>query len=277
MSFIKDIPFPDYCKMEGKNASALKKIPKSMKHLKHYLDNGMADSKALRRGRLIHSWLLDHDTRLAGIATYKGITSGKGSKLAKKAFDNENVGKTIVTIEELKELDAMYESVMSESAFATRIEKADTEVVGVWENKAGVGKCRYDMVDQNDFCDVKSIGDISIPNLTRQFYKLGYDIQFGWYADCFFHEFGRMPTAFVIWVESVPPFDVCIDQVCPNILEKGRERALELAMKWKVAEVTGIWEGVNPYGVRLLDEPAWMGGAEKEKDVSTGEMKAEEL
>ena len=275
MSLLKDIPFKTYTEMEGKNASALKKIPKSIKHMKHYIDNGQSDTDALKRGRLIHSWLLEYDNRLEGTATYRGKTSGKGSQVEKREFKAENEGKTIVTIEELKELDEMRDAVMP--IIAPRIEKADCEVVGVWENKAGLCKCRFDAVDPNDFCDVKSIGDISIPNLTRQYYKLGYDIQFGWYADCFFDEFGHMPNAYVIWVESKPPYDVCIDQVCPNILEKGREKALELAVKWKVAEFTDIWEGVNPYGVRLMEEPAWMGGMEKEKDVSTGEIGAEEL
>ena len=112
MMIVNDMPSAEYRSADGINASALKKGKKSMKTMKHFMDNPQKDSDTLRMGRLKHTWILEYDNRFDNIAVYDGPTSGKGSRTEFDAFKQANKHKDIVKQHELEQLDACRNSVM---------------------------------------------------------------------------------------------------------------------------------------------------------------------
>ena len=62
--------------------------------------------------------------------------------------------------------------------------------------------------------------------------------------------------------EQKAPHDVFVAVMPYEIVEQGRAEAIEIAMRYRVAQAFGIYQGVEPDSIVEYERPAWVLGGE---------------
>jgi hypothetical protein len=147
------------------------------------------------------------------------------------------------------------------------------EVAITWEGKHyGRAKARLDGYNEHaaiGIVDLKTTRNLAA--FGRLFFNYRYDLQFGWYA-----EGTDSDAAAVIAVESVAPYDCGVFRIPHTLLQDWRGEAIEVATRYRIAELTGIFGGVVEGGEAELPIPKWYGEG-KAATVPTEEGEASEL
>ena len=245
---IRNMPFDEYAAAEGLNASTIKAGPKSMKHMKAYKDKGRDDCTALRMGRIAHSLTLEEGEAWANaLPLWEGKTrNGK----VWDAFKLEHAADIDlhVTPKELAEVKGMADAVLAHPDARRLIENMESEVSIFWESER-YGKCkgRLDKYSAElGYAELKTTGQIVPSQFFRTSFNLGYHKQLGWCANGAKLETPTRPCpVHVIAVETKAPHDVVVYRVPPQVLAFGLEEAEEIAMKWRVANLTKTFSGVE--------------------------------
>jgi hypothetical protein len=192
------------------------------------------------------------------VVTWKG-----GSKVKFKtewaAFKAANVGKTILDPDETAELEAMIDSVYSKPEASELILGTEHEALRQWTDPIyGAGKARLDGIGRQVWFDLKTARSVDARRFGSQFYGLGYDVQLGWYSlapDV-------SPLAcYVIAVEATAPWDVVVYHVPSVVINAGREKAIEIARRYRACEALGVFPGADEgNGIVEFVPPVWAGG-----------------
>jgi hypothetical protein len=259
---VADMPFDEYKVAEGINASAIKAGRTSMLHMHHYINKPESETTpAMEWGSLAHLAVLEPDRLSDEVVTWDASKRTK----AYKEFKAENEGKYILSREELSDLEAMIEAVHAHPEAGTILHDTQKEVSLFWENNCGKCKARIDALDSSLICDLKTTSAIHPAKFQSQAWSLGYFEQMGWYAAGFESEFGHMPDAYIIALESKAPFDVVVFELSGSALKYGRQEAEKVAKLYQITEKTGCaFEGCCDQ-IQTLNVPEWV-----ETDASTG-------
>jgi exodeoxyribonuclease VIII len=260
------MPFAQYLAAPGINATSLKAGQTSMLHMRHALIGEppppREETPAMRWGRLVHLAILEPDRLASTLAVWEG---GRRAGGAWEQFCDEHNREWIVVPDENADLMRMSAAVHSTPVAHRLIAQSEHERVVTWRDKLyGQGRARLDCLGAAFFADLKTTARIS--GFTRQFFSLGYDVQFGWY-----HEACQRQTAWVIVAESVAPWDCAVYQIPPAVLDTGRARAVELAKQYRACEAVGAWPGVDKgAGGGMLPVPAWYNGGGEGVELKIG-------
>jgi hypothetical protein len=251
----KSLTHEQYAALPGINASAIKRGSVSMKHMRHYLtDRDDRDSPALRWGRIVHLAILEPDRFASVSSVYDGRRAGGKWEAHIDAHEKEWTLKP----EEMASIMKMTAAVYSEPEAARLIRESRHEVALQWTGGYGAGKCRVDGLGDGWFFDLKTAAPGEYASFERAYCKYGYDLQMGWYS-----EGSKSEGAFVIVLEKEKPYDVMVKQVMHDTLKDGRDRAVEIAMRYRAHELSGYFPGVSP-GVTPLELPVWAGNENAE-------------
>jgi hypothetical protein len=267
-----DMPFQRYADLPGLNASALKSGRVSMKHMRYYVEHGKEDTAAMRMGRMIHSAILEPDVFFADVVIYEGRRAGKDWE----AFQSDCALKTILKPDELTALNQISTSVHSNRLAHDIIARTRHEVSAYrTDDILGDMKARLDGWDErtNAVLEIKTSNSGLTPDaFSRTQYNMGTHIQLGWINTILSGGGFEHPAFVVLGVEQKPPYDVVAFDVDAGLIERGIEEAKEIATKWRIAQTTGIYDGISSE-FALLSLPKWAAGkSEEEVDVSDGEM-----
>ena len=128
------------------------------------------------------------------------------------------------------------------------------EVTVLWEWEGVKCKSRFDMLHDNGIEDLKTINDIF--KIDRDFYKFGYHLQAGFYAQAYFHAFDKWPEFFNFTFVSTDEnyFDLVTCPISFNYLEQARMECRELVIKFKNCLETGFYPGLSSFEI---DAPSW--------------------
>ncbi len=267
--------FAEYQALDGINASAIKAGALSMKHM-HAVMTGVEKEQttAMRWGSIVHKAILERAEFFRRVSVFEGYKKGKDWESFKAEHDPE----WILSSDEHAKLFALSAAVHANKDAHRLIEGTGHEVTAAWNDQDyGQAKSRLDGFSERfGMLELKTARLIAPELFAKQFVKMGYDLQCGWY--CEGAQLSKMskdiPACHVIAIESVEPFDVAVYTIPRMVIDVGRSKARKIARAYRIAEAAGIFEGVAE-GITDLVMPSWYG----EKDVMNAfaEMSAEDL
>ena len=250
--------YEDYAALPGINASAIKAGQISMLHMHQVmLGKPQPESPAMRWGRLIHLAILE-PARYGQVVSVWGGGRRAGGEWA-QFVEDAGGPEWIVTAEENGDLLCMAAAVHGNREAHRIVAGTQHEVNLTWQGAHyGAGKGRIDMYDATKamLADLKTTARIG--SFERQFFNLGYDLQFGWLTE------GTGAThRYAIAVESVPPYDVVVYSVPQQVIDTGRERAIAIASEYRSSEAAGCFLGVSgAESIKELAVPGWYCGGD---------------
>lgn len=243
------------------SASRLKLLAKSPAHLKYSLENPTAQTEAMRFGELVHTAILETDRFLNSIAVAPKVD--RRTSIGKKAWEDfqvENVGKIVIGAGELKQVEAIVESVKQHRVASLLVDKSkNKEVSCVAQHSSGmILKARIDAIvrSASTVFDLKTTTDASPQGFSKAIYQYGYHVQGAFYLEVL--KLLGMPLEHVcfIAVEKEAPYNVAVYRLSKEALELGRKQAEKLILKWQECERLNKWEGYGE-GVLEISLPSW--------------------
>lgn len=233
----------EYSLLDGITASAIKAGATSMLHMRHAVTTERPDTPAMAFGRLVHMAVLE-PASLARCAVWEGDKRTK----AWKEFQAANEGREILTADQAESLNAISANVRANRQIADLLAGCEYERPAQWDRPAsyGTGKCRFDAVRKETVIDVKSCSALSQVNAEKATFRYLYHLQLGWYCEgaCAVG-LASLPLAWLVYVETQPPFDCAAFPVGPDVLEYGQKEAVRIATEYRACCESGAWPGVQ--------------------------------
>lgn len=259
--------FEEYRSAEGVNWSLLKHMRTSPKAYMHARNTPQKDKKSFAIGRAIHCLILEpekfHDEFVAWAG---GDRRGK----ERKEFAANNQGKTILTLDELRQAMGAMSAVKSSKEAMQFLAGGIAEKSIYWQDpKTGIlCKARPDKVwkEKRLLVDIKSTLDVGSISFGRSAAKFGYPCQMAHYEQGCIHAHGFEPERqILIAVESVAPHDVGVFEIAPEDKAAAAYEVEGLLWKLKSCQESGEWPGKSQ-GVQALNLPAWVYSAEDDSE-----------
>lgn len=240
-----NLHFAQYASLHGLSASAIKAGRTSMKHMRQAIVGHSEPSSAMMKGTLIHSLFFDDAFWQKTMVTDENRNS-KAFKEMATIFHSHTILKT----EQADELRSIESSVRSNKDACDLLSRCKFEVSAQWERQdVGQCKCRFDALadDGSFFIDLKTCSDIAPQAVGRQFCNMGYDIQYGWYQNGNQAINSKVAKVYQFNLETSVPYDFTIDEVLPASCDKGFEKAIDIATRYRDCERAGLFTGVRDY------------------------------
>lgn len=247
--------FADYQAIQAMNASVIKAGLVSMRHMRYAaLYPSQEPTPAMWWGKIVHSAVLEPDTFRDRYAVWSGA-SRRGKKY--DAFLASANDRETITLAEYN--DALYMAkAVRENVHARKLlgELVAREESLTFDLDGRPCKGRLDGRGADYILDLKTVSDVTERACERQFYNLGYHIQMGWYrfgANKVYHIDHK---AYIIAIESDPPYDCVVYNCSRSFLERGMIEADRIAKEYDECCRKQYWPGVRS-DVATLDLPAW--------------------
>lgn len=274
---IHDMPFSEYLKLDRVSCSALKNLMECPAYYKWRKTNPMKESKAMKLGTFIHTWMLENDDFQKTYYAFPEIEAPKkpvkpnGLDLRKeKGSDRAIAYKEKVEVYAIAKVehDDLMESYQEAAGdriivpeewmkrFTKLPVRQDTtnEVTVLFEIDGVPCKSRFDMLHENGVEDLKTIGDIF--KIDRDFAKFKYYLQAGFYSIAYKEAFGVWPDFFKFTFVNTGEFPAMVthDTEFPYV-EYGRMKAIELVKQLKNCQERDYWPSLPNDEIRM---PSWM-------------------
>jgi exodeoxyribonuclease VIII len=269
---MQSISHNEYLKIDAVSRSDLLAIKKSIKYYLHVKANGVEETESLKFGRMLHKFILEHDsfendyfilkekikrTTKEGKALYESVLIEAGSR-------------EVVTMEEYQKLTAMRDVLFSNELVTDKklLENIEAEKTFIADmpsptnNKQGVivkCKVRPDLIKRTEksliMADLKSC--CSLENFNDEIFKRNYHVQAAFYLDIYSLATGETPKTFLfIAIEKEPPYLNKIFRVDNDseIIELGRSEYIRLLVKYEIAKENNFIENDI---VSIVEIPSW--------------------
>jgi hypothetical protein len=237
--------------------SNLKTMGRSAAHYLYHAEHGIDDTAAMRLGRAVHLLLL------GGLAQLKIFDGASRRSKAWEAFkelhpiarDGEG-GFEVLLASELETAEAMAASVRRHP-HAMQLLKGQHELKLEWVRAGRKCSARLDVAGEDFVTDVKSSVNVSPAKFKKTARDLGYYSQLAWYMEGANKVLAprTFARAFIVAVESTPPFVVQPYEVTARGLDFGTRTASVWFEQLLVCEASGLWPGYLD-GVGSLDMEA---------------------
>lgn len=239
------VPFTEYQSWRAINQSSIRHGRKSMRAMRHAMTVPTKATPAMALGRAIHSAILEPEL-FGKIPVFEGKRTAKVG-LAK--FE-DRFGECITEGERDKAIAAR-DLVMDQPEAAHLINESRHEVSLIWTDPKGAygrAKIRLDFLGATGFGDLKTSKDISLAAMNAELFskhKLQYIFQFGWAIEGLSALKGGTCSldGYLIAVQTVGVPDAYAGPVDRDGIEWGRTQAVEIAKRYKAAEVAGVFHG----------------------------------
>lgn len=245
VEIIDNMPFNEYLSIDRLSASSLKNFQKSPAYYMQQKSVKKEPSDAMKLGTMIHTWMLENKTfHNMYYAIPKLDKRTKDGKAAYQSYLNSANGRELID-----------EKLVDRFTKLPIKDKSKNEVTVLWEHNGIKCKSRFDMLYEDGIEDLKTINNIF--NIDRDFYKFGYHIQAGFYAQAFKEAFGKWPKFFNFTFISTDPeyFDLVTCPISFEYLELGRMRVLELIKKYQECKESGKYPGISSFEI---ETPSWL-------------------
>jgi hypothetical protein len=248
------LSFERYTSIERTNISTLKEMARSPLHYLYRTGNPREDSPAMSFGRSAHAAILEPERFEKEYVVWDQVTdSGELRPRRGKAWDafcEFNKGKTIVRLDEYNFARNVRDAVLAKPvARKYLVGNGQRELALLWNDVETGRACkgRVDLLTHVEDVDclvgVKTTRDLDPRRFSQQAAMLGYHLQFAFYHDGLLQLTGRAPRVVEICVEAVPPYDVTVYVIPPDVIELGRATYRELLAKLDECERTKSWPG----------------------------------
>lgn len=254
---IERVPFESYYDLPDLHATAIKDMLVSPRLYKARREKKRPDNDTLRRGRAIHTAILEPTRFLADYVLWTGKVR-RGKKW--DAFREEHAGKTILTPQQYETAQQAARAVLEHDTAGEILSdrKARRELTLRWTHvRTGLRcKARIDFLG-TVLADIKSAGDPSPRRFSSSAGRYGYASQLAFYADGVAAVLGQLPPVKIIAVQSVEPYDVVVFNVNEKVQGTGRELVEKAIDRIAECTATRAWPGIAPTGEVELELPLW--------------------
>jgi PDDEXK-like domain of unknown function (DUF3799) len=224
--------------------STLKHMGRSAAHYRYAADHGTEATAAMRLGTAIHSMVLEEGSR---ILKFEGASRrGEAWETFRADADPDAI---ILT-------DAEFETAALASLSVSNHDGAMALLHGLkehqieWTESGRACRGTVDAVNGN-MVELKSTADARPEFFWRLAMKMNYFAQLAWYldganSDATINPVGKfniIKRAFIVAVETAPPFVVQTFELTPNAIEFGRKQCHLWLEKLAVCEASGAWPG----------------------------------
>jgi len=228
-----DIEEAIYRRHEAVSQSDLKVIEGKtpLHYLKSRLHGGTKQTPAMALGSAMHTAFFEPDLfDLRHIVAPDVDRRTKKGKAEWKEFVENNIGKSVLTVEQNDAIDRMKESIASVSEIAKYTTGGQAERTFFRpSNNPHIPisyKCRTDywQSDQNRIVDLKTSISANAPFFMRSVINYGYHVQDAFYSDMIDYFEGQGGVEYVLLVvENVQPYDVAVYQLDDEFRKQGRQ------------------------------------------------------
>lgn len=266
------VPWDAYAALPGCSITRIKELRRSPLHYRHRLLNPK-QSPSLTLGRADHCAVLEPERYDTDHAVWSRRTSS--GKLAPRsgkywdAFKAENGSREILTADQHAMAMTLQAAVRSNPDAMRYLASGDPEVTLEWPLLGRQCKGRVDWftdIDGPVTVGLKTARDCRPFQFGNQAARLGYHLQWAYYADGYKVITGVMPRVVEIVVEAEPPHAVGVYRVPDDILQQGFDDYMRLLELLAECERDGHWPG-PVVGEQELTLPSWVYG-ETEDDLT---------
>jgi hypothetical protein len=270
------MPFEHYRGIAACNASSLKNLLHSPQQYRHRLAQPLKKA-ALTFGSAAHCATLEPARFETDYVVWNRRTeTGRNAPRTGKAWEQfvAEVGDSeILTEDEAIAPSAIARAVRSDPVASTYLAAGEPEVTMVWHLGKRACKGRVDWLTEIDrqpvIVGLKTARDCRLREFQAASIRLGYDIQWAWYADGYNAITKKTPRLVEIVVDSEAPHSVVTYAIDDVMLDFGRDRYQALLERLTLAEKEDHWPGPAETEV-VLTPPAWA-WPDSEEDVGGGE------
>lgn len=220
--------------VEPLHFSDLKRMALSPAHYLAGLGNDH-DKPAMRFGRLVHTLVLGGPA----VAVYEGERRGN----AWKAFRAENEGREIVTRSELDEATNVARAVLSSEVARPYLIGERERPVEWTTNGRRCATRGIDVLGSTFLADLKTTNCAEPGRFSRACLRMAYHGQLAWYQDAAASIGRHVDEAFIIGVETAPPYAVTVLRVTPRTLHEGRKLSRLWLERLLACEAANEWPG----------------------------------
>ena len=263
-----DMPAVDYRATRALNASSLRYALQSLYHFKyHYEAPPSPPTPAMRLGTMVHTAILEPDEfewRYAPgpINPKTGEPFGTNTNAFRDAEAEAGDGVTLVGKGELERLAAIRLAAWDHSESRAALhELTHTEASIFWTESDWKCKGRPDGVREGAdgyILDVKTISRLNQRNMRNRLWDHGYDISAAWYQMGWKTLTGDMLPVYLLFAETVAPYDVALLAIDQDTLAVGAQRALTLFGAVREAKEKNQWPGIEAsFPGREIGAPSW--------------------
>lgn len=259
------LAFDKYRARPGLSITQLKEMLRSPKHY-HYALTHPKDSAPFALGRAAHCATLEPHRFDADFAVWARRTaSGNLAPRNGKQWDDFRdfaYGRDIITEDQQALALAIAGAVRSEPAAMKYLRTGSAEVSMFWRMFDRDCRGRVDWLHESSelgtvLVGLKTSQDCRFTQFSRQAKRLGYDLQWAYYADGWAAITGAYPDSVVeIVVESKPPHAVAVYVIPHEVLQAGTEQYVRLLEQLAECEQTNTWPGPHPTEQTLI-LPNW--------------------
>ena len=253
---------------------------RGMSAMRHYIENGTADSPAMAFGRLVHRIALVGDRPVV----FHGVRRGKEWE----AFKAQHDGEEIYTPSECERAVACVDSMLAHpiSGPILRAANANREWHIAYDDDQ-LGKCTatIDLYSPSvGLVDIKTAANIGKREFGRTCGAMGYHLQMGWYRRALRASgiavdrpdvFSIALKVRIIAVESSPPYDVAVYVMPQSAVEAGERMAVEVGARFRSCERSGEYPGAH-LTEEEIEIPEWH-MADQSPAVPTEEITADQI
>lgn len=270
------IPFAEYRGSRALNISSLKNIGRSPLYFRYRLDHPQKATAAMDLGTATHAAILEPDRFLLDFVVWDG---GRRAGKAWEEFQSAAGEARIISAKERETVLAMQTAVHANRYAAMYLASGAAEVTMEWADDLTGYDCkgRADWVTVDGKQDVvvglKTAKDCRPVPFGNQAARLGYHLQWAFYADGWMAIHDREPRMVEIVVESGEPHDVAVYVIGDEVLEAGRIEYRRLLDRLAECELSEKWPGAVE-GQEALSLPSWV--YEAESDLAELGLEGEE-
>lgn len=249
-----DVPFEEYASWDAVNNSQLSPAVRSMLHYRE--QEPREATPAMHLGKIVHAGKLDPATLLDRFAVMPDFTpqlareyerprASKEWKELAAAWADRNVGKEVVSQEEMDRLRGVLTALSRHGRAAEYLARGRAEISLVWiDGSTGLlCKGRPDWWDEQAraIVDLKTTADAS--KFEIQMAKLAYHRQGAFYADGIRTLTKKPHMVRIVVVESDKPFGVRAAPLSEDALLAGHEEYVRLLVQIAECRRRGEWPG----------------------------------
>jgi hypothetical protein len=263
MTSPKSMTFEEYLAVDAVNWTSMKPLRDgSPLHMAHRLEHPIEDKPVLAFGRALHAAVLEPDELPRHFAIYDGPTEGKGCRIARKAFDEANAGKTVLTDVEYTTVLAIRDKVRSHPLVKPFLECGAAEQSMFWTDPETGLKCkgRLDWISlgaRGSILDLKGAASAERRRFSTTAARLGYHCQAAFYRKGYAVATGELLPVRLVAVEREPPHDVTVFLIDDDALYAGEEEVRDLLARVAECRRTNQWPG-RYETEQVLELPRWV-------------------
>lgn len=224
--------------------SNLKKMSQSPVHYWHAVQHGFDETLPMRLGSGVHAMLFDQPWTVwtGGTAGKKPVRNGKKWD----AFEQDNAGKCIMSIGEYRRARAITESVKRNERAAELLFDTGTirEQPISWTCLGRACASRPDVRHPGRIVELKSTKCAEPGRFARDGRWRAYHAQLAFYLDAVIQSgLGTPSAAYVVAVETLPPYPVTVFRLTERAIELGRRMCRLWLEQLLMCESADHWPG----------------------------------